>query len=42
MMINNIGHPDMLRAALSLVGSKARVQVLDYYQPWVFRKEPRE
>jgi L-ascorbate 6-phosphate lactonase len=40
MMINNIGNPDMFRAALNLVGSKARVQVLDYYQPWVFLKEP--
>jgi L-ascorbate 6-phosphate lactonase len=39
MMINNIGHPDMLRAALDVVGSNARVQVLDYYRPWVFRKE---
>ena len=39
MMINNIGHPDMLRAALDVVGSKAQMQVLDYYQPWVFQKE---
>ena len=38
MMINNIGHPDLLQVALGLVGSKARVQVLDYYRPWVFRK----
>ena len=38
MMINNIGHPDMLQAALGLVGSNARVQVLDYYRPWVFQK----
>jgi len=38
MMINNIGDPDMLRTALNLVGSSARVQVMDYYRPWVFRK----
>jgi L-ascorbate 6-phosphate lactonase len=37
MMINNIGHPDLLRTALCLVGSTARVQVLNYYQPWIFR-----
>jgi hypothetical protein len=41
MMINNIGHPDMLRAALNLLGSKARVQALDYYRPWIFRKDLR-
>ena len=41
MMINNIGHPDMLRAALHVVGSKTEVQVLDYYRPWVFQKEAR-
>jgi hypothetical protein len=29
-MINNIGNPEMLRAALNLVGSKARVQILGY------------
>jgi L-ascorbate metabolism protein UlaG (beta-lactamase superfamily) len=38
MMINNIGNPDMLRGAPGLVGSKAQVQVLDYYRPWLFRK----
>ncbi len=40
MMINNIGHPDLLRTALCLVGSAAKVQVLDYYQPWIFQKAP--
>jgi L-ascorbate 6-phosphate lactonase len=39
MMINNIGHPDALRTALGLVGSMARMEVLDYYRPWVFRKK---
>jgi L-ascorbate 6-phosphate lactonase len=38
MMINNIGHTDMLHTALCLVGSKAKMQVLDYYRPWVFQK----
>lgn len=38
MMINNIGHPDPLRTALCLLGSTATVQVLDYYQPWVFQR----
>jgi L-ascorbate 6-phosphate lactonase len=42
MMINNIGHPDMLRAALNLVASNAKVQIMDYYRPWVFRKEARK
>ena len=42
MMVNNIGHPDMLRAALDLVGCEARVQIMDYYRPWVFQKEGRE
>jgi L-ascorbate 6-phosphate lactonase len=41
MMINNIGDPDMLRVALGLIGSKAQVEVLDYYDPWVFRKGQR-
>jgi L-ascorbate 6-phosphate lactonase len=41
MMINNVGHPDMLRTALNLVGSSATVQVMDYYRPWVFRKQPQ-
>jgi L-ascorbate metabolism protein UlaG (beta-lactamase superfamily) len=39
MMINNTGHPDRLRAALDLVGSAAKMQVLDYYQPWSFQKQ---
>jgi L-ascorbate 6-phosphate lactonase len=42
MMINNIGHPEMLRVALGLLGSTAQVQVLDYYSPWVFRKDQVE
>ena len=42
MMITNIGHPDMLRTALNLVGSSAKVQVMDYYRPWVFRKPAQE
>jgi L-ascorbate metabolism protein UlaG (beta-lactamase superfamily) len=41
MMINNVGHPDLLRTALCLVGSKANMQVLDYYSPWVFRSGER-
>ena len=34
-------HYDMLRVALGLIGSKAQVEVLDYYDPWVFRKGQR-
>lgn len=38
MMIHNTGHPDTLRVALDLVGSKAQVRVMDYYRPWLFRR----
>lgn len=40
MMINNTSHPDLFRTALCLIGCTAKVQVLDYYQPWVFQKTP--
>jgi len=40
MMVNNVGDPEMLRTALNVVGSRARVQVMDYYTPWLFRKPP--
>jgi L-ascorbate 6-phosphate lactonase len=38
MMINNIGSPDMFHTALGVVGSKATMQVMDYYRPWLFQK----
>jgi L-ascorbate metabolism protein UlaG (beta-lactamase superfamily) len=38
MMINNIGHPEMLRTSLEILGSGVQVQILDYYKPWIFRK----
>jgi L-ascorbate 6-phosphate lactonase len=38
MMINNIGSPDMLRTSLGILGSNARVNVLEYYKPWIFQK----
>ena len=38
MMVNNIGDPEMLRTALNVLGSRARVQVMDYYTPWLYRK----
>lgn len=38
MMINNVGDPEMLHTALNVLGSHARVQVMDYYAPWLYRK----
>ncbi|MGC2638344.1 MAG: MBL fold metallo-hydrolase [Acidobacteriaceae bacterium] len=38
MMINNVGDPEMFRAALHVVGSPAEVRVLDYYEPWIYAR----
>jgi L-ascorbate 6-phosphate lactonase len=39
MMINNVGSPEMFRAALDIVQSTAKFQMLRYYEPWVYRRE---
>lgn len=38
LMVNNVGNPDMFRASLDIVGATARFRMLDYYEPWVYRK----
>jgi L-ascorbate 6-phosphate lactonase len=37
MMVNNVGSPQMFRAALELAGSTAEFVVLPYYEPWIYR-----
>jgi L-ascorbate 6-phosphate lactonase len=37
MMVNNVGSPEMFRAALELAGSSAEFVVLPYYEPWIYR-----
>jgi L-ascorbate 6-phosphate lactonase len=37
MLINNVGNPEMLRTALDVLGVQTQIQVMDYYEPWVFR-----
>ena len=39
MMVNNVGSPDMFRAALDLVGSEATFSLLPYYQPWLYSRQ---
>lgn len=39
MMINNVGDPEMFRVAFDRVGGKAKVKILNYYCPWVFRRK---
>jgi hypothetical protein len=38
MMINNVGSPDMFRTALHLAGSNALYHRLNYYEPWIYRR----
>jgi L-ascorbate 6-phosphate lactonase len=38
MLVNNIGHPDMFRTSLGLIGCEAQVHILDYYKPWIYQK----
>jgi len=37
MMVNNVGSPQMFRAALDIAGSTAEFVVLPYYEPWIYR-----
>lgn len=38
MMINNVSAPEMLRVALDQVGSDADCFVMNYYEPWLYRR----
>jgi L-ascorbate 6-phosphate lactonase len=38
MMINNVGNPEMFKAALQILSVKSHYQQLDYYQPWIYSK----
>ncbi|HTB96318.1 MAG TPA: MBL fold metallo-hydrolase [Terracidiphilus sp.] len=38
MMINNTGSPAMLRVAMDILGSKARFQMMEYYEPWLYER----
>jgi L-ascorbate metabolism protein UlaG (beta-lactamase superfamily) len=38
MMVNNVGSPDMFRAALDLLGSDAAFRVMNYYEPWLYQR----
>ena len=39
MMVDNVGSPDMFRAALNLAGCDASYIVLRYYEPWLYRRQ---
>ena len=39
MMVNNTGSPDSLRVALNLAGSDSTVHVMEYYEPWLYRRQ---
>jgi len=38
MMVNNVGSPDALRMALDLLGCESKCLVLNYYEPWLYRR----
>jgi L-ascorbate 6-phosphate lactonase len=38
MMVNNVGDPDMFKAALQILSVKSQYQQIDYYQPWLYSK----
>jgi L-ascorbate 6-phosphate lactonase len=40
MMVNNVGSPNMFRAALEREGVHDRFHMLDYYAPWLYKKSP--
>jgi L-ascorbate 6-phosphate lactonase len=39
MMVNNVGSPEMFRAALALAGSDAACFIMNYYRPWLYRRQ---
>ena len=40
MMVNNVGSPNMFRAALEREGVRDRFHMLAYYAPWLYKKTP--
>lgn len=36
MMVNNVGSPDMFRAALERTGTPSKFHMLHYYEPWLY------
>jgi L-ascorbate 6-phosphate lactonase len=40
MMVNNVGSPNMFRAALEREGVRDRFHMLDYYAPWLYKHTP--
>lgn len=38
MMVCIFGDPEMFRVALDVGGSPAQVQILHYYQPWLYTR----
>jgi hypothetical protein len=38
MMVNNVGSPNMFRAALEREDLHYRFHMLDYYAPWLYKK----
>jgi len=40
MMVNNVGSPNMFRAALAREGMEDRFHMLSYYAPWLYTKTP--
>jgi L-ascorbate 6-phosphate lactonase len=38
MMVNNVGSPEMLRVALGVLGCNTFFHTMDYYKPWLYRR----
>jgi L-ascorbate 6-phosphate lactonase len=38
MLVNNVASPEMFRVALELIGSPAQFVMLNYYEPWLYRR----
>lgn len=38
MMVNNIASPEMLRVALDVLGVDTQFLLMNYYEPWVYRR----
>jgi len=38
MMINNVGDPELFRSSLREIGSGVPVKILEYYEPWIYRR----
>ena len=38
MMVNNVGSPEMFRVALDVMGCDVGCHVMNYYEPWLYRR----